>query len=263
MAESPHGRFVWYEMLTVDKGPTINFYKEVVGWGTQNWEGGEQPYTMFTVGEAPVGGIMDLPEEARAGGAPPHWLAYVSTPDTDATVEQAKELGGQVLMEPVSIPEVGRIAVLRDPQGVVFGVFTAEANPPGREGPPQVGEFSWHELATSDYEAGFDFYSALFGWKKTTAMDMGEMGVYQMYESGDHELGGMYNLLPETPAPPHWLLYAKVPDVDAAAETVKSRGGQVLNGPMDVPGGSGDRVVQCMDPQGAAFALHSSGGGGA
>ena len=79
MAESPHGRFVWYEMLTVDKGPTIAFYKEVVGWGTQDWEAGEQPYTMFTIGEAPVGGIMDLPEEARAAGAPPHWLAYVST----------------------------------------------------------------------------------------------------------------------------------------------------------------------------------------
>ena len=161
-------------------------------------------------------------------------------------------------MEPMSVPDVGRMAVLRDPQGAVFAVFTAEADSPGREGPPQVGEFSWHELATSDYEAGFDFYSALFGWQKTTAMDMGEMGVYQMYGSGEHELGGMYNLLPEIPAPPHWLLYAKVPDVEAAAETVKSLGGQVLNGPMDVPGG--DRVVQCMDPQGAAFALHSSGG---
>ena len=259
MAESPHGRFVWYEMLTVDKGPTIDFYKEVVGWDTQEMEGGEQAYTMFTIGEAPVGGIMDLPEEARAGGAPPHWLAYVSTPDTDATVEQAKELGAKVLVEPMSIPEVGRLAVLSDPQGAVFAVFTAASDSPGRDGPPQVGEFSWHELATSDYEAGFDFYSALFGWEKTNAMDMGEgMGVYQMYGSGGHELGGMYNLGPNTPAPPHWLLYAKVPDVDAAVETVKSLGGQVLNGPMDVPGG--DRVVQCMDTQGAAFALHSSGG---
>jgi len=97
MAESPHGRFVWYEMLTVDKDASIDFYKEIVGWGTQDWEDGEMPYTMFTIGDAPVAGIMDLPEEARAAGAPPHWLAYVSTPDTDATVEQAKELGAHRL----------------------------------------------------------------------------------------------------------------------------------------------------------------------
>ena len=70
--------------------------------------------------------------------------------------------------------------------------------------------------------------------------------------------GACTTCFPRSPPPPHWLLYAKVPDVEAAAETVKSLGGQVLNGPMDVPGG--DRVVQCMDPQGAAFALHSSGG---
>ena len=232
MAESPHGRFVWYEMLTVDKGPTIDFYKEVVGWDTQDWDGAEVPYTMFTVGEALVAGIMDLPDEAREAGAPPHWLAYVSTPDTDATVEQAKGLGGEVLMEPMSIAEVGRMAVLRDPQGAVFALFTAEA-----EGPPQVGEFSWYELATTDHEAAFDFYAALFGWHKTSAMDMGPQGVYQMYGSGEHELGGIYNLHSEVPAPPHWLVYAKVPDLDAAIEAVKSRGGQVLNGPMDVPGG--------------------------
>ena len=259
MAESPHGRFVWYEMLTVDKDASIDFYKQIVGWGTQDWEDGEKPYTMFTIGDAPVAGIMDLPEEARAAGAPPHWLAYVSTPDTDATVEQAKELGAHVYMEPMSVPDVGRMSVLRDPQGAVFAVFTAEADRPEGEGPPRLGEFSWHELATSDYEADFDFYSALFGWTKTTAMDMGEMGMYQMYGSGEQELGGMYNLTPEIPAPPHWLLYTTVSDVDVAAETVKSLGGKVLNGPMDVP--DGDRVVQCMDPQGAAFALHSRAGG--
>jgi predicted enzyme related to lactoylglutathione lyase len=221
-------------------------------------EAGGQPYTMFTVGEAPVGGIMDLPEEARAGGASPHWLAYVSTPDTDGTVDQAKELGANVLMGPMSIPDVGRMAVLRDPQGAVFAVFTSASDSPGRDGPPRVKEFSWHELATSDYEAGFNFYSALFGWEKTSAMEMGEGNVYQMYGSGKHELGAMYNLSPEIPAPPHWLLYATVADIDAAVETLKSLGGQVLNGPMDVPGGG--RVAQCIDPQGAAFALHSSVG---
>ena len=214
---------------------------------------------MFTVGEAPVAGIMDLPEEARAGGAPPHWLGYVSTPDTDATVEKAKGLGAQVLVEPKDIPDVGRLAVLCDPQGAVFAVFTAATDSPGREGPPAVGEFSWHELTTSDHQAAFDFYAALFGWVKTTAMEMGDQGTYQMYGTGERELGGMYDLHSAIPAPPHWLLYVRVADLDAAIETLKSLGGQVLNGPEDVPGG--DRVAQCMDPQGAAFALHERAGG--
>ena len=154
----------------------------------------------------------------------------------------------------------GACPVLRDPPGGgVRGLYRRGRPTRGRGAAHGFGEFSWHELATSDYEAGFDFYSALFGWTKTTAMDMGEMGMYQMYGSGEQELGGMYNLTPEIPAPPHWLLYTTVSDVAVAAETVKSLGGKVLNGPMDVP--DGDRVVQCMDPQGAAFALHSRAGG--
>lgn len=258
MADSPHGRFVWYEMMTVDKDRTLDFYKKVVDWGAQDWEGSDPPYTMFSVGEAPVAGLMDLPEEAPAAGAQPHWLGYVSTPDTDASVEKAKELGGSVLVEPMSIPEVGRMAVLKDPQGAEFSVFTAASDSPGREGPPAIGEFSWHELATTNHEAAFEFYSALFGWEKTTAMDMGDQGVYQMFGTGEHELGGMYHLHAEVPASPNWLFYIKVADLDASIETLESLGGKVVNGPMDVP--DGDRVAQCLDPQGASFALHSSGG---
>ncbi len=258
MAESPHGRFVWYEMLTVDKDASIDFYKEIVGWGTQDWEDGEMPYTMFTIGDAPVAGIMDLPEEARAAGAPPHWLAYVSTPDTDATVEQVKELGGEEVMAPMSIPTVGRMAVMKDPQGAMFACYTPETVPEGIDNPPEKGDFSWHELMTTDWEAAFDFYSAVFRWEKKDALDMGEMGTYQMYgNSGvDAPLGGMFNKPAEVPVS-NWLLYTVVGSVDEAAEKAKALGGTVLNGPMDVPGPSGDRIVQCMDDQGAAFALHS------
>jgi hypothetical protein len=67
-------------------------------------------------------------------------------------------------------------------------------------------------------------------------------------------LGGMFNKTPEMPAPPHWLYYVRVDDVDRVAGEVPKAGGTVLNGPMDVPGG--DRIAQCMDPQGAAFAIH-------
>ena len=203
----------------------------------------------------PVGGVHQLPEEAKEQGAPSHWLAYVCVDDVAAKMEEAEAAGGGIVMGPMDIPEVGRIAIIRDPQGAVLAIYTPASPPPGHAGPPQPGCFSWHELLTTDHEGAFDFYSALFGWKKTTAMDMGEMGTYQMYGTEGEELGGMYNKPVDMPAPPHWLFYTHVADLDSALVHVKELGGQVLNGPMEVPGG--DRIAQCMDPQGAAFALHA------
>jgi predicted enzyme related to lactoylglutathione lyase len=255
---NPHGRFVWYELMSTDPDAAVPFYESVIGWGTKPWEGGERPYTMWTTSEKPSGGVMQLPEEAAAAGAPPHWLAYIFVSDTDAAVARATELGATVLVPRTEIPSEGCFAVLCDPQGATFALFTPEREAPGPEIQPQAGEFSWNELITTDHEAAFDFYSALFGWQKAEAMDMGEMGLYQMYGRGGPPLGGMFNQPAEMPGPPRWLYYARVDDVHQAVERVREAGGQVLNGPMEVPGG--DYVAQCMDPQGAAFALHSTAG---
>jgi predicted enzyme related to lactoylglutathione lyase len=256
MSGTPRGRFVWYDLMTTDPKSATSFYTQLIGWGTAPWEGGPEPYTMWTNRENPIGGVMDLPEDAKAAGAPPHWIAYVGVADTEATAAQAKELGGQVLHGPQKIPTVGSFAILADPQGAVFAVFTPEGESPAPEGPPQPGEFSWHELATTNHEAAFDFYAKLFGWEKTETSDMGEMGVYQMYGVGGTPLGGMFNKTAEMPGPPSWLFYTSVDDVHTAADKVKELGGQVLIGPMEVPGG--DWIAQCMDPQGAAFAIHSA-----
>ena len=261
MAEIPSGRFLWYECMTGDLGAAVAFYTKLVGWGTTEWDNDMGPYTMWTKGETPVGGVMTLPEEARQAGAPPQWLAYISTPDTDATVRQVEDLGGEVVMAPMSIPTVGRMAIMKDPQGASFACYTPETAPEVMDPAPEKGDFSWHELMTTDWEAALDFYSAVFGWEKKDALDMGDMGTYQMYGNpgNDRPLGGMFNKPAEVPVS-NWLLYTVVGSVDEAAEQVKTLGGTVLQGPMDVPGGSGDRVVQCMDDQGAAFALHSLGG---
>jgi predicted enzyme related to lactoylglutathione lyase len=245
--------------MTTDQTSATDFYNKVIGWGTQPWEGGEMPYTMWTNKEKTIGGLMDLPEEAKQAGAPPHWLTYISTPDTDATVARAKQLGAQAYVEPQDIPNVGKFAVLADPQGATFAVFTPLEDTPGSDDPPGQGEFSWHELATSNYEAAWDFYADLFGWEKTEAMDMGEGSIYQMYGRGGTPLGGMFNKPAEMPGPPAWLFYAHVDDVNTTAEKVKANGGQVVVGPMEVPGG--DLIAQCLDPQGAFFAIHSTAKG--
>ena len=108
MAGVPLGRFVWYELLTSDPDAAVPFYTKLIGWDTSKWEGMEQPYTMWMNGETPVGGVMQLPEDAVKAGAPPHWLAYVSTPDTDATAKQVSSLGG-VVHHVMEIPTVGKI----------------------------------------------------------------------------------------------------------------------------------------------------------
>jgi uncharacterized protein len=244
MSDTSRGRFCWYDLMTPDPEGAQAFYARIAGWGT----------TVWTRGEAPLGGLMELPETARAAGSPPHWLAYVSTPDVDAAAQRAAELGGNVMVPPTDIPTVGRFAVLADPQGATFAVFAAAASTPGHDGPAEIGEFSWHELATTDVDAAFAFYADLFGWAKGEAHDMGPAGVYQLFAGNGQDLGGMFVKPAEMPGPPSWLFYARVPDVNAAVEAVKTAGGQLLNGPMEVPGGS--RIAQCMDPQGAKFAVH-------
>ncbi|MFQ5550310.1 MAG: VOC family protein [Gemmatimonadales bacterium] len=255
MSDFPKGRFTWYDLMTSDPEKAAEFYTELVGWGTQDWEG-DQPYTMWTNGDTTIGGVAQLPQEAVDAGSPPHWLAYIATPDLEATVARVSELEGNVYVAPTEIPTVGSFAVLADPQGAVFAAFTPLGEAPGHNDPPNVGEFSWNELITTDHEAAFDFYSDLFGWVKGETMDMGDAGMYQMYTRGTFPLGGMFNKTDDMPIPPMWLFYIRVGDVNETAPRIERLGGKITIGPMEVPGG--DLIVQATDPQGAMFALHST-----
>lgn len=252
MSNSARGRFVWYDLMTSDPKGAEAFYPSSVGWGTQAWD--QLAYTMWTANGQPLGGVMQLPEEA---GAPPHWLAYISVPDVDGSGSLAQSLGGKVLKPGADIPNVGRFAILEDPHGARFALFTPANQPPEPGSDPAVGDFSWHELATTDYKQAFSFYEALFGWERSAEHDMGPMGVYFIFKRNGRDLGGMSNIAPGAPTPPGWLHYVRVDSADAAAKRVTANGGRVLSGPMDVPGG--DRVARCMDPQGASFAVHSKG----
>jgi uncharacterized protein len=253
--ERERGRFVWHELMTSDPKAAQDFYKEVVGWDTAPFEGAPMEYTMWMAGQQPVGGVMDIPKEAKDMGTPPNWLAYVAVPNVNETIELTKKLGGGVYNGPITMPNVGTFAILHDPQHAAFAVITGEGeNPP--ESDPQQLEFSWHELMTTDYKAADDFYGKLFGWETKSEFDMGpEMGTYHMFGRDRFTYGGMMNKPEFVPAPPHWLHYVQVDSADAAAERAEKAGGKVVNGPMEVPGG--DRIAQIIDPQGAAFAVHS------
>ncbi len=248
------GRFVWHELMTTDAKAARRFYKGVVGWGTQKWAA-DPTYTILTNAAGPVGGLTAMPDDAKGAGTTPSWLPYISTPDVDATVQQAMALGARVVTGPLDAPGAGRFAILTDPQGARFAPFRGEAEPPAPEDTPRAGDFSWHELVASDGESAFAFYEALFGWARTEAMPMPSGSTYQLFGFNGHSMGGIYTAPPDAPAAPHWLSYAHVAHADTAARRVEALGGRVVSGPMEVPGG--DRIAQCIDPQGAAFALHS------
>ena len=248
------GRFVWHELLTTDTAAAAAFYEKVIGWKPQAWPQ-DPSYNMFAAKAGPVAGLMALPEDAKKMGSPPCWVTYVGTPDVDETARQAAEIGGSILKEPTDIPSVGRFAVIQDPQGAVFSAFTPLQGPMGGD-TMTLGDFSWHELITTDRPAAFSFYERLFGWVKTEATEMGPgMGLYQMFGWQGKTLGGMFSNR-HVPGPPHWLAYIMVPDSKTVADLVPKLGGRVLHGPREVPGG--DWIATCSDPQGAVFAVHSA-----
>jgi len=250
MTESNAGRITWYELMTTNPAGAIAFYSEVIGWKTQVWGA---DYTMWLSSQGPLGGAMTLPEPAQKMGAPPHWMASVQVADVDRTVAKVRELGGAVYLEPRDLPEIGRYAVLADPQGAVLSVIA-----PAREMPApdstKHGEFCWSELITTDQNAAMAFYQTIFGWERLLDHDMGPMGVYVIYGRKGQQLGGIFAKPKDSPMPTAFLHYVQVDDLEAAITRAKNSGGKLVHGPMEVPGGA--RIAQLMDPQGAMFALH-------
>lgn len=249
-----HGRYIWYELLTTDPEAAKRFYGDVVGWTWRDMTGGGMTYSVAEADGNGVGGAMTIPPEAKAMNVPPNWSGYVCVDDCDAAAEKIKGLGGSVLRAPDDIPEIGRFAVVADPHGAVFEIMKPLPMDPPRKEFPQgtLGHTSWHELYAGDVAADVAFYEALFGWRKDQAIDMGPMGTYQLFANQDGVIGGMMAKPAQVPRPA-WLYYFQIGQIDEAVERVKRGGGQVVNGPMEVPGG--DWIIQAVDPQGAMFAL--------
>jgi predicted enzyme related to lactoylglutathione lyase len=239
--------------MTSDTKAAGKFYSDVVGWTTHPMTGAEGiQYTTFNIGDVGMAGMLELPQHTG-------WIGYISVDDVDAHVKEIVAAGGTLWKPATDVPGMLRFAVMSDPQGAAIAIFTTNpAMPsPQRPEPRTPGTIGWHELYTTDLEAGFSFYNKLFGWTKVSDMDMGPMGLYRIFDEGDHEQmgdGGMMTKPPQVPVS-SWGFYFNVDSIKAGGERVKSGGGMVLNGPTQVPGGGW--IIQCQDPQGAMFALFS------
>jgi uncharacterized protein len=251
--------FFWYELMTTDVPAAEAFYKTVVGWDSEPFPGSEVGYIVLKAGERGIGGLMEIPAEAAAMGANPAWLGYIDTMDVDAATAGVKKAGGKVHREPSEIPNVGRFAVVADPHGAMFMLLqpsTEDDQPPAAMTKP--GHIGWHELYAGDLQSDFDFYASQFGWEKGDAMDMGEMGTYQLFKAGGPDAVGGMMTKPDNVPSPAWLFYFNVGNIDEAVKRVTGNGGKIMLEPMEVPGGG--FIIQGMDPQGAMFALAGTRG---
>jgi uncharacterized protein len=248
-----HGKFVWYELMTTDMAAAEVFYRDVVGWGAQDAGVSGVNYTMFTVDGRPVSGSMSLPESARSMGIPPLWLGYIAVDDVDTLAADIVIDGGVVHRAAADIPGIGRFAIVGDPQGAAFALYKGTSSEPQPSVPMgQPGFTGWHELYADDGDEAFAFYSTAFGWQQNRTVDMGEAGAYKIFGLNGEDMGGMMTKPGNMPVS-SWIFYFNVPAIDAATERVRAGGGMVLNGPTEVP--SGGWSLQCLDPQGAMFAL--------
>ncbi|CAN5274017.1 VOC family protein [soil metagenome] len=253
---TPYGMPIWYELITGDAATAKTFYGDIVGWTTTEFPSpdGNGAYTIWNAGEAGVGGLVQMTD--APGG--PAWLAYFHVADVDAKATTNSAAGGKTHMGPVDLPQVGRIALIEDPQGVIFYLMTPDPAMDGFENTSFDRHLpmrcAWNELTTTDAAKALPYYEDLLGWASNEAMPMGAMGDYSFLDVGETRIGAMMNRsAPEQPV--KWSFYFRVPDADAAAEQVKASGGTVIMGPMEVPGG--ERVVIAVDPTGASVGFVS------
>lgn len=122
--------FVWYDLMTSDTRAAETFYKSVIGWDAQDSGMAGQSYTIFSAGPDRVGGLMSIPEEARAMGARPGWNGYIGVDDVDACAKRLKAAGGTVHRPSEDIPGVGRFCVAADPDGAAFILFKGDGQAP-------------------------------------------------------------------------------------------------------------------------------------
>ncbi|MEZ5744207.1 MAG: VOC family protein [Sphingomonadaceae bacterium] len=252
-----HGDFVWYELMTTDPEAAQAFYSGLLGWSFEDSSFNETDYRTFSGSKGQVGGFLGLSEEMISGGSRPAWLGYIDVDDLDAAIDKIKRHGGSVAFGPGEVPGVGPFAMVMGPQGAPFYLIDDQSGEPSvaySKHEPTVGHCAWNELMTADPSEAKTAYEDLFGWVVGDTMEMGPMGTYDMMKRRDADfmLGAIMKKPDEMPVS-IWSYYFRVPDIDEAVAYIGANGAQIINGPMEIPGG--DFALSGIDPQGAMFSL--------
>src|SRR2546421_5998577 len=239
------GSFCWDELETPDSAGAKKFYGELFGWTYEDHNMGEgMVYTMLQLNGNTVGALY----QGSKPGIPPHWTTYISTNSADESASKAGSLGGNIIAQPFDVMDVGRMAVIQDPQGAVFCIWQKKMHA-GSGVVDEPNAFCWHELNTSDPAGAKSFYTGVFGWETK-----GDETQYTEWINGGKSIGGMMKITEQMgPVPPHWLAYIQVTACDDTVEKAKSLGATALMPGMDIP--DVGRFAVIKDPQGAVFAI--------
>jgi hypothetical protein len=222
------------------------------GWDHHDDVIGEnQVYTMLLKGGRNVAALYQRNDQQAKLGLPSHWSGYVSVADADTTIGRVKEAGGQVVLEPLDVFDIGRMAVFLDPTGAKLCVWQPKKHI-GTQLRDEPGVVCWNELLTNDPERAGAFLAKVFDWRIRSESTAGIP--YTLFMNGDREAAGMMKIQPEWgEMPPNWLTYFAVDDCDAAVERAQRLDGRLLAGPYEIPDVGHIAVV--ADPTGATFGL--------
>jgi uncharacterized protein len=243
------GTFSWTDLSTTDQDGAKKFYGELFGWDADDQPVGDgMTYSMMNVAGKPVAAISLQNEMQRQFDAPPAWNSYVTVESADDAAERAKHLGANVIAPPFDVMDVGRMAVIQDPQGGFFMVWEPKLHI-GASLVNQHGALSWNELASSDINASADFYREMFGWQ-IAPMEGMAMPYLVITTAAGNSNGGIRPAQPNEPC--YWLVYFGTDDIDATDAKSTELGGTTLVSPMDIGIG---KIGVLQDPQGAVFAL--------
>ena len=248
-AAAPVGAPCWIELSCTDLGKAEDFYGRIFGWETERLGEEFGNYANFSKGGEKIAGCMSNP-----GGMPDSWFTYLATTDIAATAAAVTAAGGQVVVSPMEVMDLGSMAVFVDVGGAGLGAWQPGTHP-GFTLLGEPGAANWFELHTQNYDASLDFYRKAFGWDLHTASDTPEFR-YSTLGHGESQLAGIMDasmFLPERTGA-SWNVYFGVDSADATLEQIVKLGGTVVQAAEDTPYG---RLAGASDRSGAFFRLIS------
>jgi predicted enzyme related to lactoylglutathione lyase len=235
----------WVDIGVPDPQIAADFYGALFGWEVPEGPAEAGGYRFATVGRHRVAGIG-----VQRGVGPPAWATYIATDDADATSAAVEAAGGRIVLPPIDVLDVGRMAVFTDPVGAVLSLWQAVSHP-GAELVNEPGTWSWSELLTTDPEASKAFYGEVLGWTAVTH-GAATTGEYTEWQVDGRSVAGMMRMPPTTSTQqlPHWAVYFAVADTDTALARIPDLGGRVVVPATDIEPG---RFATVSDPAGGVF----------